>query len=524
MIENLFWLFLVACAIAGITLLIRGFVLYKETFKSKMRFLISGLAFLAPRETILIFIIWYFELSGKRVISILIAFFEILILLIFFASLLGKKASRVTRNVTMGGSIFFLLHLLVLTILIGTLTLLSGSSLMKLFQWSDGFRYVENSGEITIMQYSGYDVDIVIPSEIDEKPVTVIAEEAFRMNPDVTSVIIPEGVTSIGDSAFEECSSLRSVTIPDSVTGIGYDAFLLCSSLKSVTIPDSVTTIEENPFASCSALTEIIVAPGNTNFVSVDEVLYSKNMERLIAFPAGRGGSVQIPDSVKYLGEAAFDGCSELTDITIPDNVRTIGAWTFAYCKSLEGISIPNGVTTIGDYAFGGCESLTSIHIPASVTSIDSGFILDCNEITEITVAPENMFFTSESGILFNKDKTMVIRCLPSKSGDVTLPDRVTIIGEDAFYMCTEITSIELPEGVTDIGTGAFLCCNNLTILTIPDSVTNIDSLALVPFTGVVIHCNEGSYAQTFAEENQIKYEINGSTKTVLPSLPGIPE
>ena len=469
--------------------------------QSKMRFLISGLAFLAPRETILIFIIWYFELSGKRVVWILIAFFEILILLVFFASLLGKKESRVTRNVTMGGSIFFLLHLLVLTILIGTLTLLSGSSLIKLFQWSDGFRYVENSGEITIMQYSGYDAEIVIPSEIDTKPVTLIAEEAFRMNPDVTSVIIPEGVTSIGDSAFEECSSL-----------------------KSVTIPDIVTTIEENPFASCSALTEIIVASENSNFVSVDGVLYSKNMEQLIAFPAGRGGPVQIPDTVMYLGEAAFDGCSELTDITIPDNVRTIGAWTFAYCTSLEEITIPNGVTTIGDYAFGGCESLTSIHIPASVTSIDSGFILDCNEITEITVAPENMFFTSESGILFNKDKTMMIRCLPAKSGDVTLPESVTIIGEDAFYMCTEITSIELPEGVTDIGTGAFLCCNNLTILTIPDSVTNIESLALVPFTGVVIHCNEGSYAQTFAEENQIKYEINDSTQIPHLSLPGIPE
>ena len=84
---------------------------------------------------------------------------------------------------------------------------------------------------------------IVIPEEIDGKPVTSIGEWAFAGCSGLTNVTIPDSVTSIGESAFFDCSGLTSVTIPDNVTSIGDETFSGFSGLTSVKIPDSVTSV-----------------------------------------------------------------------------------------------------------------------------------------------------------------------------------------------------------------------------------------------------------------------------------------
>ncbi len=537
--EILFWIFLPVCFIAGIVMIVRGFIFYKEPFKSKMQFFLSGLTFLAPREIILAFFIWHFVISGSPEYAQFIAVSEIILLLVFCTTLLGKKISRVFRNYSMCFSFFLLLQLLGMTLVAGffSLTSMSSGSILKTyFQWSDGFRYVEHSNEVTIMQYTGDEVNIVIPSVIHEKPVTEIAEGAFQSNDDMTSITIPEGVSDIGDSAFEHCDSLTDITIPDGVTRIGFEAFSSCDSLKSITIPDSVITIEKNPFLYCYSLKEINVSTANTAFASVDGILYSKNVEQMIACPGGRAGAFQIPDSVKYIGESCFAGCGNLQSIKIPDQINRIESWTFNGCSSLREITIPDGVTSIGYYAFSGCQSLDEIQIPAGVTSIDSLAFDYCSKMTAITVSPDNLNFSSDSGILYNKEQTVLLRCPSGKSGSVTvlpgvtsigdyafhgceqitsvtLPDGVTNIGNSAFFLCSALTSIELPDGVTDIGSGTFAFCKNLTSITIPDSVTSIDRSAFT-YPGsfdrisVVIYCRENSYAHTYTKDEKIAYEL----------------
>lgn len=133
---------------------------------------------------------------------------------------------------------------------------------------------------------------------------------------------------------------------------------------------------------------------------------------------------IMIPDSVTWIGDAAFSSCGNLTEITIPDSVTWIGDFAFSYCANLTEITIPDSVASIENHAFEGCRSLTEITIPDSVTSIGEYAFSSCEILTEITI-----------------------------------PDSVTSIGEFAFSYCHSLTEITIPDSVTEIGTGIFKDC-----------------------------------------------------------------
>ena len=101
------------------------------------------------------------------------------------------------------------------------------------------FRYTENGGEITILDYIGHDTVVRIPETIRDLPVVAIGEKAFQsMN--VESVVLPEGVALLDWFSFAGCYRLTSVTLPASVTEIGYGAFERCpASLTFLCPPDS---------------------------------------------------------------------------------------------------------------------------------------------------------------------------------------------------------------------------------------------------------------------------------------------
>ena len=213
-----------------------------------------------------------------------------------------------------------------------------------------------------------------------------------------------------------------------SVTSIGYQAFSGCKSITSVTIPSGVTGIDIRAFSGCENLT-----------------------------------GITIPDGVTKIGESAFQDCTKLAGVTIPDSVVNIGWGAFGYCKSLDSITIPDSVNKIGGCAFMYCESLTKIN-----------------------VASENKKYSSEKGVLFNKDKTKLI-CYPNAKTDKTysIPDGVTNISADAFQNCVNLTSVTIPDSVTKIGSGAFMLCSGLTSVTIPDGVTSIEDWSFCECTSL---------------------------------------
>jgi hypothetical protein len=177
----------------------------------------------------------------------------------------------------------------------------------------------------------------------------------------LTSVTIPDSVTRIEMWTFGYCSSLTSVTIPDNITSIGYFAFAYCDALTDVTIPDSVTSIDGSAFSACSSLTNITVDTENTEYKSIDGVLFDYSGETLICYPAGKSGEYNIPDGVTSMGDYAFLGCTSLESITIPNSVTSIGYSAFSNCRSLTSITIPESVIEIGSNAFNYCSVLLII-------------------------------------------------------------------------------------------------------------------------------------------------------------------
>jgi len=283
-----------------------------------------------------------------------------------------------------------------------------------------------------------------------------------------TSVKIEQGVTSIGNCAFYNCTSLTSVAISGSVTSIGDCAFLACSGLPSVTIPSSVTSIGDDAFQSCIRL------------ISVD--FNAKNCTTMGSWssPVFEGCSalsnLNIGNNVISIPAYAFCNCSGLTSVAIPSSVTSIGNGTFGYCSGLTSVTIPSSVTSIGDGAFESC-SLTSVIIPSSVSSIGVWAFLSC-PLTAINVDAGNLNYSSEIGVLFDKNKTLLIQYPAKKAGAYEIPNSVTSIGTYAFYDCFYLTSVTIPNSVISIGDGAFQSCWSLTSVTIPNSVTSIGANA----------------------------------------------
>ena len=210
----------------------------------------------------------------------------------------------------------------------------------------DVYTYSVSGNGVTITDYSGTDIAISVPPEIDGKPVTAIGSCAFEDCKSLTSITIPDSVTSILESAFSDCTSLTSVIMPDSITSIGSHAFYHCTGLTSVTIPDGVISIGDYAFYECTSLTSVTI-PDSITIIDNYTFCYCTSLK-----------SVTIPDGVISIGSYAFNGCIGLISVTIPDSVKIIEKSAFYGCDALKNVVIPNNVKYIGDYAFY-CTGLT---------------------------------------------------------------------------------------------------------------------------------------------------------------------
>ena len=183
---------------------------------------------------------------------------------------------------------------------------------------------------------------------------------------------------------------------------------------------------------------------------------------------------ITLPNTVTKIDKEAFNGCSSLLNITIPNSVISIEENAFKSCDNLSSVTLGNNIQSIDHYAFEYCKKLENITIPATVTYLSPSAFAGCSGLTEINVDSSNSKYSSQDGVLFNKDKTSLIKCPEGKTGAFSIPTSVNDIGDAAFYACSKLTSVFIPNSVGRIQNWAFAECSSLTAITISNSVYNI--------------------------------------------------
>jgi len=330
-------------------------------------------------------------------------------------------------------------------------------------------------------------------------------------------------------------------------TVTGFDSLAISSTqVKKLILP---YTLEELYYVEsfCNTLEEIIVDENNESFTSVDGILYSKEMDTIIKYPAGREQdsftidrsvivigqgafsecslkSIQMSDRVVYIGDTAFLRSEQLSEINcvdgishLPTHLVSIGDLAFYECGSLEQLEFPNGLKMIGALSFY-ATGLKTVTLWGDLTMVGYGAFSNCKQLTAIDTE-NNDRYVSIDGVLYEKGSAEsstnnVLKIYPAASPkeildipydvtgiesmafsgclyleEVLMPDQMRAVGSMTFFGCTSLKSVVLGPNVLTIDSGAFEDCVNLTKVEWCDNLIMIDTMAFsgTGFTELVI-------------------------------------
>ena len=342
---------------------------------------------------------------------------------------------------------------------------------------------------------------------IVENGITSLGSELFSHFENVESIILPTSLEYIGTEVFSNCYSLESIEIPNGVKALGSYIFNECERLKSISLPSTLTAVPG------------LIDIGGEN---VETVILNKGIERI--------------------GNNAFQNMNNLKNIIIPDSVSSIGRWAFASCKSLSNITLPYSITAIEEGAFSDCTSLDKIVLPNKLTSLGNDVFEYCNaEITfpsgleripELGRNAARKVNISEGVKIIGEDAFWAC----SNLKEITLPPTITSIESGAFFntsisgfnypqnidsipinaFCgTKLTEFSVPDNVKEIDDGAFYNCTDLVKISIPESVTYIGNDVFKNCRNLVIYGKRDSFAERYAYINNIKF-VSGQYKVVF--------
>ncbi len=423
---------------------------------------------------------------------------------------------------------------------------------------------VDEKGVLTA--YNGAGGELTIPAEVEGVAVTGIAEKVFdEKKQELTKVTISAGITEIpkdlfkgcakleevvfpnsleklGRESFKGCVKLANVEFPENLEEIGYYAFMGCTSLKSIHFPLKTNFIYEGAFMECTALEQITFEDGESSQqCSLNDTAFEGCTSLTsVVFPVVRyvsvaGGTFQGCTSLtefKLAGASSyydiFDGClykdttisfgeeprkdlvacpAGKTEVRFLEGVEAIWGSVFAKSK-LTSVEIPDTVTEIGSGAFDCCSALTKVILPPNLSEVSS-YLFRSTGITEIKI-PETV--NNIGSYAFDG-------CTGLKT--VTIPGKALAVWNEAFRGCTGLESVYLQEGVERIDSRAFEGCTSLKTLVIPESVNFIEHDAIWHKEGLTIYGKAGSYAETYAKNNSIKFSAEQPPQPPSTEEPG---
>ena len=377
------------------------------------------------------------------------------------------------------------------------------------------------------------------------------------------------GCNAIIESASNTLiSGCRNTTIDNSITTIGRRAFYLVNVDNFTTLPNSVTEIGD--FAFDYAKFPIFIIPNSVkklgdafygtefhiiNFSSdscwrdycdfdyykhihvyncpngeiIDDLVFYHDAAKgnILAKYLGNNTNITLPKNYNgenySIGEAAFDGCTSLTNINIPNTVTTIDRYAFYNCSGLTSITIPNSVNEIGDYAFYGCKNLKTVINCSNLPTFSKGetrygYIAYYADKVYNFLGADNVEFVDDFVFYINSSGNF-LGLYEGNESNIILPENYKgenySIGESAFAGCTSLTTINIPNSVTAIGRSAFANCSGLTNLTIPNSVTEIGNYAFSGCSGLTSLTIPNSVTTI---GNEAFYGCRGLTSLTIPN------
>lgn len=323
-----------------------------------------------------------------------------------------------------------------------------------------------DDGTIEITRYEGSDTKLIIPDKIDEHI-----------------------VTRIGDNAFYNCTNLESIEIPTTIKTIGSDAFYGCRGLEDVYY---------NGDSDYDLFELIEIDDGN------DSLFYDTSIHyyHMVKWVIDENGTLYWSE-----GNVNENGLSMEEEIPWYDQRDKI-----------KNVVVGEGVDYISSFTFMDCENLEKITISAGVTSVSSSAFWNCDNLKSINVATDNPNYVSIDGILFNKNKTEIVKYPNAKEGKYVIPNTVTTIVMESFRQCGKLSELVIPDSVTSIGAYAFYDCTSLLNVTIPKSVKVMDNSCGLGFLfykggpdiiikGFVMKGYAGTAAEAYARDNGLTFE-----------------
>lgn len=391
---------------------------------------------------------------------------------------------------------------------------------------------IETLGEKAFSSCSGI-TQIVIPTNR-----TCIDSYEFSNCLNLQSIVIPEGVTAIRYAAFEGCSNLKEVKLPSTLKWIDQVAFRWCRNIKEITLPDGLEIIGKEAFAS-TGLTSIEIPKSVYEIrlyafdgFQIESIVVGRNVD-ISGIPHGLTqneaipfhpnvildlsdeldvncitkeyinsipdywmyGSFILPETVTSIEDEAFVGCSNLQSIRIPDSVTKIGKKAFFNCGNLTKANIPTNLNELHDYAFSRCGKITDeLQIPETITVLDTGVFAN-TELTKVILSSQTIKILYEAfkecgtidmtlpeTVIIIEDDAIYKTNFNNKNN---LPDNIEKIGKRAFYK-HDAQEVTLPTNLRELGANAFYGSSNLLRITIPDEVTIIPSGAFSGCTSLV--------------------------------------
>ena len=325
--------------------------------------------------------------------------------------------------------------------------------------------------------------EVVLPDGLEE-----IRKSAFCRCKSLKRLLLPDSVYIIDDSAFKNCEALNEIRFPENMYVIGKMAFAFCVSLKTVRLPSDVREIHYTAFYGCDNLTEIVqsgtLIGDNHAFYELGfskSVLYNTLTSVMELFPdpiCNRDNDedhkakyskrwlefyntdkthlkeelerVVIPRGIREIATDAFIGCEELREVVLPEGLEEIEPYAFANFPDVGCIRLPSSLRRISARAFEKCK-IRKVIISEGVEEIAPDAFLNCY-VENYIVHPDNPCYSSEDGMLFNKDKTILLAhpCILDYRGvdddpSLILPEGVEAISEYAFHVCQRFERIWLP-------------------------------------------------------------------------------